>query len=111
MEYCYAADVTPTAIPVVEQQEAGDTRRAHPVLMDPPPQKKIRLMGRREKVEPMEVDEEHLEPMEVEEHQNEEQAMEVDSPPEEQQPMEVDPPSHGPKRQRPSSHRDSIRKW
>lgn len=71
--------------------------------MDPPPQKKLMLMGRRFKEEPMEVDEDPVEPMEVDEPQNEEEPMEVDAPP---------PP--GPRRHRrqcPTSLRDIARKW
>lgn len=69
--------------------------------MDPPPQKKLMLMGRRFKEEPMEVDEDPVEPMEV------------DAPPDEQQLMEVDPPPTGPRRHRrqcPTSLRDIARK-
>lgn len=82
--------------------------------MDPPPQKKLMLMGRRFKEEPMEVDEDPVEPMEVDEPQNEEEPMEVDAPPDEQQLMEVDPPPTGPRRHRrqcPTSLRDIARKW
>lgn len=79
--------------------------------MDPPPQKKRRLVGRRCKEEPMQIDEESIEPMEVDEPHKEEQPMEVDAPPEKQQPMEVHPTPQGLKRQRPRSLRDTKRKW
>ncbi|EOB06135.1 hypothetical protein Anapl_17589, partial [Anas platyrhynchos] len=51
--------------------------------MNPPPLKKMRLMGRRSVVEPMEVDttDGDVEPMEVDPHPDEEQPMDVDPPP------------------------------
>ncbi|EOB02526.1 hypothetical protein Anapl_18080, partial [Anas platyrhynchos] len=51
--------------------------------MNPPPLKKLQLMGRRCIAEPMDIDtaDGDVEPMEVDPHPDEEQPMEVDPPP------------------------------